>query len=159
MELLNAEEEEELRRIEANYSGLGEHPGRIEPKAKESELELAKSALGDAEEELLQEYMTVLKGAAKFAELDPKDPLKIPEEWIAQYGAEKAAILHRCAMFALAPAKNAPIGLTIAQRGFVGITTARARRRQAPATLNLQVNMVMAPVAPQRKVIDVEPNG
>lgn len=110
--------------------------------------------LRELEDELLSESLAVVSGAVSFAE--------VPEEMVAPDGNfyEKYKDhpdpdkLFRIMKSAWKSAKEAPIGLAIAQRTAMGIVKARATEKAAPQPLALSVQVVTT--MPEFRVIDVK---
>jgi hypothetical protein len=110
--------------------------------------------LRDLEDELLSESLSVVAGAISFAEIngDEESPSgDFLEKFRDHPDPEK---LFRIMKAANKSAKEAPIGLAIAQRTAMGIIKARATEKAAPRPLAVSVQVVTA--MPEFKVLDVK---
>lgn len=104
----------------------------------------ATERIQDMEGELLEQSLRTLVDASMFADLD--DDGSPPEEWAVELGEKRAKRRARVAGMALLSAKEAPVGLKIAQQMAVGIMAMRSKVSQGGDTFNVQVvNLMAAP--------------
>ena len=90
--------------------------------------------LEDIENDLFNKSSEVLEGALLFADLAP-GATEPPEEWFARYGVDKATRLFRTAQYATMSAKEAPVGIKVAESIARGVMKARSMEKTAPKTL------------------------
>lgn len=110
--------------------------------------------LRELEDELLSESMAVVSGAVSFAEV-PEDMAEPDGNFYEKYKDHPDPDkLFRIMKSAWRSAKEAPIGLAIAQRTAMGIVKARATEKAAPQPLALSVQVVTT--MPEFKVLDVK---
>lgn len=112
----------------------------------------ANAAIERITDELLTESMGTLRGALRFADLDPQ-ATEPPPEWVERWGAQEARKQFDLARMALMPAAQAPVGLKIAAQVATGILKSR-NEKQVPQTLNVQFVQFQLPDVkyPSRKV-------
>lgn len=93
------------------------------------------------EDELFQDAAAVIRGGLRAIDLETEaeGPLRIPPEWIQQFGDKEAKRMFRAAKYALNNAREAPVLLKIASDTFSGIAKARATEKSGPKTLNMVV--------------------
>lgn len=109
-----------------------------------SDEELRIEKLRRIEDELLAENLGIVRDAARFRELDPAKP-EIPADWRDELGEKAAIERYRMATAAWLPAKDAPVGLKMAQSVALGIIKARSVEKAAPRTLNIAFVQLPAP--------------
>lgn len=92
----------------------------------------------EIEDELYAHTLDVAFGVSMFSEMDPCED-EPSDAWIQRFGYERAAKLHRAAVYGHMTRKEAPIGVQMA------VDIARSERRArsnidaAPKTLNMTV--------------------
>lgn len=126
-------------------------------KGAETRSELAKQrseAIEEAEGELYQQSLELLRDASMFGQMDP-EVASTPREWIQRYGQEEAAKRHRIAKAAWLPAKDAPSGLNVAKYVVGAFAKSRADAKR-PKTLNVQLIQIAAPprAFPELEVVE-----
>ncbi len=103
----------------------------------------AAEVLQQLENEVLEHNLRVCAAAARFAEIDPKNPEVIPFDWVAQYGLERAREMHRVACAAWMSAKEAPVGLAMAKSVVGAAVKAHAERSVHIGNLNIGRVMIV----------------
>lgn len=90
--------------------------------------------LQSIEDELFEKSGEILEGALLFADISP-DAEEPPAEWFKKYGVEKATRMFRMAKFAMMSAKEAPVGIKVAESMVRGVLKARSMAAAQPKTL------------------------
>lgn len=96
------------------------------------------------EDRILERGLVCLDDVAHWVDVE-QSTAEPPQAWVDELGAEGAARRLRVAKSAWMSAKEAPVGIKVAQSVVVGIAKARATA-QGGTTLNLQQVMFNAPV-------------
>ena len=96
------------------------------------------------EEELIEDSLINMVGAAKFTAVDP-DAGGPPPEWVEEYGKDEADRLFRAASMALMNGKEAPVGLRLSEKMVSGIMAQRSKRDDTASNLNVRVITIPAP--------------
>lgn len=105
----------------------------------------APSPIKDLAPAIAQQAAEVLSGALAFADI-PENATEPPAEWVEELGKPAALKRFRLAKAALANAKLAPVGLTLARGVFSSALKAEAERQEA-APLNIAVQVVVPNLA------------
>lgn len=105
--------------------------------------------LAAIEDELFEESAIVVRDALKFRDVDPNSD-EIPAEW-RDMDPDEARKRMRMARANWMNAKEAPVGLKMAQAVMNGIAKARAQQGQAKGDLNVVVQVVTTPRQYPRK--------
>lgn len=123
----------------------------------QDEAALARERLKSVENELFRKALETVDGAVSFVELDPDNPLAIPQEWIDELGDERAKRKHNAAVAALRSNKEAPAGLKIAENIAANIIRARAAEKSASVTIGIEKVLIMeAPMKAFPEMVVVE---
>lgn len=125
----------------------------------EDEAKLARERLRSVENDIFRKALEVVDGAISFVELDPENPLAIPQEWIDELGDDKAARKHNAATAALRSAKEAPMGLKIAENMASNIIRARASEKQAQVNIGIEKVLIMEAPMKEFPEVVVEAHG
>jgi hypothetical protein len=123
-------------------------PSQVEPRRRVSAAEIRAEKLRGIEDEMLQKSMSIINDSLHFADVDfSQENPKVPDEWMEELKDDTVAVERRMriAKYAMLSAKNAPIGLVMANRFAVGVIKARATEKVGNRTLNVAV--VQLPVA------------
>lgn len=112
------------------------------------------SFVDEVEEQILRDNISIIRGAAAFKDID-HDAEEAPKEWAEQYGEKEAAVMYRLAKAAWMPAKDAPVGLTLAVKTVTSIMKLRASKNQAPR-LNVAVVVNTAAPTPVYEAVDLD---
>lgn len=109
----------------------------------------------DVENKLLEESHEIVSGVMAFADIEGNEDTP-PAEWIAELGPEAAIKKHRLARLGMMPAKDAPVGITVAQNIVKSVLAAKAKRQtNGGDELYLEVVTITLTNQPPDKVIDV----
>lgn len=115
-------------------------PAESQPLAKVDPNETLADAkerdLASVEDELFNKSSEILSGALSFADIDPENPAP-PSEWLEKYGPDEAGRRFRLAKYALMSAKEAPVGIKVAESLARGIMKSRALQKAAPQALSV----------------------
>jgi hypothetical protein len=103
-----------------------------------TQIDAARARLQGLEDELFHESLSIVHDALKFADIDPGDE-EPPEQWVEELGYEAATKRFRLARMACLSAKEAPVGIKMAQAMATGIIRARAADKGSSHTLNIAV--------------------
>ena len=108
----------------------------------------------EAEQELYESSLSLLRDAAQFGDLDPNEELPSPS-WVKAYGAKEAARRHRLCRAAWLPGKDAPTGLTIAKYVVGAFAKSRADAKR-PHVLNMTLIQMPsgAQVFPEIEIVE-----
>lgn len=96
------------------------------------------------EDQLLQDSIAIVSDTMRFPQIDPNDATVNPE-WIKELGYEKATERDRVARYGLMSAKEAPVGIKVAQAISSSIIKARSVEKAGPRSLNIAVVQMTAP--------------
>ena len=105
------------------------------------------------EDGLLQSASRVVEDAMHFNEITATS-VHPPRKWIEELGEARAKQRLKVARAAWAPAKDAPVALTLAQRLLAGIIKARASEKGARSSLNVAVSVEIP--MPDFQEIDID---
>ena len=125
----------------------------------EDEAKLARERLRSIENDIFRKALEVVDGAISFNELDPENPLEIPQEWIDELGDERAFRKHNAATAALRSAKEAPMGLKIAENMASNIIRARASEKQTQVNIGIEKVLIMEAPMQEFPEVVVEAHG
>jgi hypothetical protein len=90
--------------------------------------------LQSIEDKLFDRSAEILEGALRFTEVNPTDT-EPPAEWINEFGYTKAKRMLQSATTAWMSAKNAPVGIKVAESIARGVMKARSLEKAAPKSL------------------------
>lgn len=90
--------------------------------------------LQSVEDKLFDRSAEILEGALRFTEVNPEET-EPPAEWIHEYGYAKAKRVLQSARTAWMSAKNAPVGIKVAESIARGVMKARSLEKAAPKSL------------------------
>jgi hypothetical protein len=115
--------------------------------------------IDEAEQELYESSLSLLRDAAQFGDIDPNDEL-VPSSWVKKWGTTEAARRWRLCRAAWLPGKDAPSGLAIAKYVVGAFAKSRAAEKQ-PHALNLTlIQMVGGPkVFPEIEIVESDGKG
>jgi len=105
------------------------------------------------EDDLLEKSLEIMRSALSFAAV-PFDSTEVPEDLVWQFGEQRAAEIFRTMKAAQMSAKDAPVGLLLAQRTASAIIKARSSEKATPSQLNVAIQVVQS--TPQFEEMDVE---
>lgn len=107
--------------------------------------------LRQIEDDLLQQSLTVMDDVHGFRDIEcgQTEP---PIEWIKKLGFDEAEKRLRVANAAWLSAKEAPVGLMIAQRVAIGIIKARSSEKAQSRSLNIALVQMTMPVQKPEEV-------
>lgn len=105
------------------------------------------------EDELLEKSLETMRAALSFASI-PFDATEVPEDLVWAFGEQRAGEIFRTMKAAQMCAKDAPVGLLLAQRTSAAIIRARSMEKAAPSQLNVAIQVVQS--APLFEEMDVE---
>lgn len=112
------------------------------------------SALRGLEDELLEQSLTTMRSALKFASVPFGGGIdgEVPDDIKLAFG-DKAPEIYRTMKAAQMPTKDAPVGLGLAQKTAAAIIRARSAEKAQPTALNLAVQVVVSHPQFERKTV------
>lgn len=111
------------------------------------------------EQAVLEDSLTVISSALHFHEVLEPDgsPVKdIPQDWIERFGEKGARERFIIARSACMSAKEAPVGLKMAQQTAVGAMAALEKSKTAGVTFNLQFVKMVQPAVYEEIEVTVD---
>lgn len=109
------------------------------------------------EQSVLEDSLVVISSALRFHEVlepDGSPMTEIPDEWVEKFGEKGARERFIIARSACMSAKEAPVGLKMAQQTAVGAMAALEKSKTSGVTFNLQfVKMVQPAVYDEIEVV------
>jgi hypothetical protein len=114
-----------------------------------------KTQLAELEDEVFRESEQIMRDCLAFAQLDPEKADECPQEWILELGEKEALRRWNTARMALMSPKEAPVGLQIATRLYVGITAARSTEKSLSKAIGVAFVEITRPL-PQYPVKELE---